>query len=205
MERAINIIQRTMRKNNGNNDNSDLTLVENADKKLSGIRNRLRDYVMVEHLFLFILGNAFFNHKDVGEKNGADVERVKHFAEQEAFYYEAAKSLRKELMSETESMALNYFAIVRRRAENQGFTEVPEIVAPDFKGGIESASAMEKFQEMAGLLNDQANAMDEWRERTIELLLTPLIDQESGEAKGDELETMAWLQEEGNWLQFKYR
>jgi len=80
-------------------------------------------------------------------------------------------------------------------ARKQNFAVIPESTPSDLKG-IESRPIVDALQEIYGALNDQANQLDEWRERVIQMLLKPLVDEENEEITGEEYEESTKLQDE---------
>jgi E3 ubiquitin-protein ligase SHPRH len=79
---------------------------------------------------------------------------------------------------------------VERKANSQTFVDIPEGIPSVQSGGIESRRLLESFEALVGVLNVQANQLDEWREAVVQLLLRPLVDEDEGiEAQGDEYET----------------
>lgn len=61
----------------------------------------------------------------------------------------------------------------------------------------EMACIMEQFHEWAIAMDAQANTLDEWREKTIQFLLRPLVDEDDGvEITGDEYEDSTKIQDE---------
>jgi len=79
---------------------------------------------------------------------------------------------------------------VGRKATAQSFVEIPEGLPSMQSGGIESRKLLDNFETLARVLNMQANQLDEWREKVVQLLLRPLVDEDEGiEVQGDEYET----------------
>jgi E3 ubiquitin-protein ligase SHPRH len=62
-------------------------------------------------------------------------------------------------------------------AARQDFVEIPEFQHSDFSGGILTHKVFERLQPFVDQMNEQANAMDDWREKIIEKLRLPLLDQ----------------------------
>ncbi len=85
---------------------------------------------------------------------------------------------------------------IQKDAALQSFVEIPEIKSSPFQG-LESRGILEKLELLGGVLNDQANLVDEWRENVIRLLLRPLVDEE-GEAEitGEEYEDSTKIQDD---------
>ncbi|EWC46284.1 hypothetical protein DRE_04455 [Drechslerella stenobrocha 248] len=164
--------------------------------ELNKRKHRLRDIIEVLHLFHFYLGSAYFNLKDsipVDEEERR--EERERYTKLEDEHYETAKHLRKELMSEQDARVNKLIGVIQARIEEDGFVAIPEIDVGLQKGGIESNSIVEDIALLAEKLEDQSTVLDEWRERLIELLQAPLIDQEEN-ADGDELQHSAELQDE---------
>lgn len=85
---------------------------------------------------------------------------------------------------------------VSKKAASQAFVEIPEFADPKISG-IESRRPLEQFQMLGAALDAQANQLDEWREKTIQYLLRPLVDEDEGvEITGDEYEESTKTQDE---------
>ncbi|KAK6334059.1 hypothetical protein TWF696_002561 [Orbilia brochopaga] len=165
--------------------------------ELNKRKNRLRDFIEVKHLFHFLLGNAYFNLKDeIPEVDEERHEERERYGKLEDEHFEIAKRLRKELMLEQDTLVNNYITAIKRRTEMQDFVVIPELFLDAQKGGIESSSIIDDITSLAERLNEQADVLDEWREKLIQILQIPLIDQEEG-AEGDELQASAESQDEG--------
>lgn len=86
---------------------------------------------------------------------------------------------------------------VSKRAEAQDYVQIPEFTTKFPKGGILSRRIIDQFDTLAAALDAQANTLDEWREKTIQFLLRPLVDEEDDkEITGDEYEDSTKLQDE---------
>jgi E3 ubiquitin-protein ligase SHPRH len=62
-------------------------------------------------------------------------------------------------------------------ATEQQFVEIPELRHSEFSGGIITRKIFERLQPLVDQMNEQANLMDEWREKIIQKLRLPLLDQ----------------------------
>lgn len=80
-------------------------------------------------------------------------------------------------------------------AAQQSFAVIPEFKSISQRG-IESRRVADALEELGASLNEQANQLDDWREHVIQLLLKPLVDEESEETTGEEYEESTKLQEE---------
>ncbi|KAF3924676.1 hypothetical protein AA313_de0205507 [Arthrobotrys entomopaga] len=167
--------------------------------EVNKLANRLRDILEVQHIFHFYLGGAYFNVKEaILEDDEEGKEQRAEFERLEDHHYDIAKKLRKELMSEPENNVIKRINTLTSRAEKQEFVTIPDFDVKGQKGGIESSSVVEEIQMLAEKLNEQAEVLDDWREKLIQLLQLPLIDQEEREdLEGDELQKSAEDQDEG--------
>lgn len=170
---------------------------ESTDGSRSGpYRLRLRAALEVEHICTFFTANAYYQIKtdetltQVGSEQFRKLER----AEEEA--YERSKMLRKEMLSETHDKAESFMATIKARAQQQSYVEVPELKIPHNGGGLESRRILEKLGNLSSALDCQANQLDEWREKMIQLLLQPLVDEEETDLQGDEYEASTKQQDE---------
>jgi E3 ubiquitin-protein ligase SHPRH len=57
------------------------------------------------------------------------------------------------------------------------FVVIPEMRQSEFSGGILTREIFERLQTYVERMNEQANQMDEWREKIIQRLCLPLLDQ----------------------------
>jgi E3 ubiquitin-protein ligase SHPRH len=86
---------------------------------------------------------------------------------------------------------------IRKKAEAQAFVEIPEFPSKPPKAGLESRRIVEQLDALAEALDAQANTFDEWREKTVQFLLRPLVDEDEGlEITGDEYEESTKTQDE---------
>lgn len=70
------------------------------------------------------------------------------------------------------------------KSRETSFTNVPNLQTPANRGGIESRSALEKLVDVSEVINRQATLIDEWRNKAIKLLSTPLLDEEDTNVQG---------------------
>ncbi|KAK6511367.1 hypothetical protein TWF481_000285 [Arthrobotrys musiformis] len=168
-------------------------------RDLNKLKNRLRDIIEVQHTFHFYLGQAHYNMKtNIPEDDESRREERLEHGKLEDKHYDIAKELRKELMSDSEKQVDKLIAAIAKRADNQDFVDIPEIEIKEQKGGIESNTVMDDIQALAEKLNSQADVLDEWREKLIQLLQLPLTDQsETTDLGGDEFQESTEQQDEG--------
>src|ERR1700712_4808197 len=87
---------------------------------------------------------------------------------------------------------------ISNKAATQAFVEIPLFSSDMPKGGIDGHRIMEKLARLATALDAQANILDEWREKTIQLLLKTLVDEDEDDVEitGDEYEESTKIQDE---------
>lgn len=92
---------------------------------------------------------------------------------------------------------------ISKKAKSQSFVKVPEFPANPPKGGLESRRILEQLDELGVALDTQANQLDEWREKIIQYLLRPLVDEDDGlDVTGEEYEESTKIQDEvGSYVQ----
>ena len=160
------------------------------------LRLRLRSALEVEHIATFFVANAYFQIKSDSKITPVDSEKFRELESLETETYEKAKVLRKEMLAETQGKADNFMNVIRIKASKQEFVKVPNLKFSFSSGGIESRNIMERLDDLCESINKQAEILDEWREKMIELLLLPLVDQEETELQGDEYENSTKQQDE---------
>lgn len=82
------------------------------------------------------------------------------------------------------------------KAKHQTFVEIPELSLPEVRGSIETRTVSGELQSILEELNVQANHLDEWREIMIQILISPLVDQDE-DATGEEFGESINKQSEG--------
>lgn len=159
-------------------------------------RQRLRAALEIEHVCTFFTANAYYQIKtdETQTQVGSEQFRKLERAEEEA--YERSKMLRREMHSETHDKAECFMATIKARAQQQSYVEVPELKIPHNGGGLESRRILEKLGNLCSALDCQGNQLDEWREKIIQLLLQPLVDEEETDLQGDEYEASTKQQDE---------
>ena len=114
--------------------------------------------------------------------------------------YERAKSLRKELLSESRGKA--DVPIQKLKDKMVSFTQIPRVGAVSDTGGIEYRRVAHKIELSIDLIQRQTKCLEEWRAKTTELLTLPLVDESESdlpsesEAAGKEYETSTKQQDE---------
>jgi E3 ubiquitin-protein ligase SHPRH len=163
--------------------------------RVSEARRRLRHALEIQHKAVFFCANAYFSIKSDKDQTDPDSEEFQRLEKLETEGYDAAKAIRKEILQESQSKAKKLMDGLAESASRQDFAVIPELESIDQKG-IESRRIVEVFEGFCGILNEQANVLDEWREHVIQLLLRSLVDEETDEITGEEYEQSTKLSEE---------
>ncbi|KAJ3478487.1 hypothetical protein NLG97_g8567 [Lecanicillium saksenae] len=174
---------------------SDIDVVDSRGK-ISELQRRLRSALEIHHKAVFFCANANFQMRDNAEMTEPESEEFHRLKKLEDDGYENAKVLRREILQESYRKANRHMTRIKKKAANQTFVEVPELVVKTEKG-IESGRVVDRLEVLYGELNEQANIMDEWREQVVQLLLRPLLDEEDDiEFTGEELVDSAKFQDD---------
>ncbi|KAL9119541.1 MAG: hypothetical protein Q9187_003907, partial [Circinaria calcarea] len=160
------------------------------------LRLRLRSALEIEHVSTFFVANAYYQLKTDEQLTSANSAQFQELERAETETYEKAKLLRKEMLTETYAKAEAFMSIIRSRAQDRSYVTIPNFTPFKFSGGIESRNILSRLEELADLLNRQAEQLDEWREKMIQLLTVPLVDQDEDDLQGDEYEISTRQQEE---------
>ncbi|KAK4164910.1 putative ATP-dependent helicase IRC20 [Cladorrhinum sp. PSN259] len=168
---------------------------ENISPQIGDARRRLRSALEIQHKAVFFCGNAYFTMKSDNEKVAPDSEEFKRLEKLEVEAYDKAKAIRKEIFQESHKKATKMMQRLADLAAQQEFAVMPPIKFTN-SSGLETHKVVEALAEIGGALDDQANVLDEWREHVIQLLLKPLIDEDSEAVTGDEYEQSTKLQDE---------
>ena len=178
-----------------------LSLIEDLEETATAIRTgphrqRLRAAIEIEHTCNFFVANAYFQIKTDEALTKPESEQFQELERREEFMYENAKILRKELLLETRNKADSLMIKINEKVRCQSFVEIPNIEPLKNRGGIESRVYLEKLDELIAVMQDQAKQIVEWRKKTIQLLVLPLVDEEETDLQGDEYETSTKQQDE---------
>lgn len=190
--------QRQSRAGSPNYDSGDEDEEGDGDNKgrLGESRRRLRYDLEILHKAVFFCANAFFQIRDNVDLTEPDSEEFQNLKKLEEDTYEEAKVIRREILGESHNKATRLMNKISRKANDQDFAEIPELLLTEERG-IQSGRIIDDLEILYDELNQQANAIDEWRETVIRLLLKPLLDEEDGiETTGEELMDSAKIQDE---------
>lgn len=172
---------------------------EAAEKnsRIGNYRRALRTALEIQHVCTFFTANAYFQIKSDTDLIEQDSEQFKEMEKLEEEAYEAAKRIRKELLSDAIRKVSRFTESIQLKAEKKQFVELPRMQPETYHGGLESQDLVERLEGICEALNNHAEQYDEWRDKMVKLLLESLIDQEKEtKVEGDEYETSTKHQDE---------
>lgn len=147
--------------------------------------NELRDLLDLQHRATFMMASAHFQLQNEGE---------------ETRLYDEAEKLRREILRHPIRRANHFIKRINEMAEKQQFCEIPEFRQSEFSGGILTRKVFERLQPFVDQMNEQANELDDWREKVIQRLRLPLLDQ-TVDPDGEEYQAGLDVQEEASSYQ----
>lgn len=162
---------------------------QDVPPRLGEARRRLKLALGIEHKAIFFIASAYFQIKTDEEMTPPDSSEFKRLEKLEVEGYELAKGIRKEILREVYAKAERYMSRLSKDAETQSFVEIPEFQLAPHKA-LEGRNILDNLEQLGAILDEQANMIDVWRERVVQLLLRPLVDEEgeaeiTGEEYGD--------------------
>ena len=144
----------------------------------------------------FFVANAYYQIKTDESKTEPGSDDFNELQRREESGYERAKTLRRELLQEAHNKAETLMCRVSEKVRTKSLVSIPETPSLKSRGGIESRAIYERLDNLIVVMRNQATQIIEWREKTIELLLLTLVDEEDADLQGDEYETSTKQQDE---------
>jgi E3 ubiquitin-protein ligase SHPRH len=168
-----------------------------VNTRLGTCRQRLRSALQVQHILVFFIGNAYYQIKSDENSTKPDSVEFHELEKLETETYDAAKTIRKELLSEIQNKVGRFMNDIARKEKDKSFIQIPVMTPPVIHGGIESRRIVEKLRIYCASLNNHAAQLVEWRSIMVRKLLESLLDEDEGvELEGDEYEKSTKLQDE---------
>ncbi len=167
-----------------------------AGNSSSAPRIRLRSALELEHMLLFFVANGYYQIKSDENETVPGALDFDELGTQEEEYYEKAKLIRKEILTEAREQADSLMEVLRKKIQQQSFAVVPDPGAQMNCAGIESRNVIQKFANVTRIIGTQGHQIDEWRCEASKLLLVPLVDEENTELQGDEYEMSTQQQDQ---------
>jgi E3 ubiquitin-protein ligase SHPRH len=146
-------------------------------KDTSNTTRTLRSELELQHICTFFVATAYYLIKEDLPPTGKDSEEYKRLEELETTHYDKAKAIRKEMLTESLAKAEGSMQEIRELQ----LKEIKDVSLPKYGAGIENRKFMEKFHEVATILNEQAVHLRNWRKKVCDILLKPLVDADKEE------------------------
>ncbi|KAJ5536839.1 hypothetical protein N7513_010025 [Penicillium frequentans] len=172
---------------------------EEADKnsRIGQCRLRLRAALEVQHIAVFFTANAYFQIKSDTSLTQPESEEFKVLEKKEEEGYEAAKIIRKEMLTDISQKVERYMRMIKEKTQKKQFVQIPKMKPHLYNRGLESYRLLNNFEDLCTSLNRHAEQYIEWREVMINLVSQSLIDQEEdAELEGNEYERSTKHQDE---------
>ncbi|KAJ5487912.1 hypothetical protein N7530_002212 [Penicillium desertorum] len=167
------------------------------NSRLGECRLKLRAALEVQHIAVFFTANAYYQIKSDPNLTQPDSDEFKALEKREEEAYEAAKVIRKEMLTDVARRVERYMRKVKIKARDKEFVHIPKMKPHLYSKGVEAYNLLCKFEDFCDALNKNAEQYKEWRDVMVRLVSQSLIDQEE-EAKleGDEYERSTKHQDE---------
>ena len=172
---------------------------EEADKysRLGQCRLKLRGALEIQHIAVFFTANAYYQIKSDSNLTQPDSDEFKALERREEDGYEAAKVIRKEMLTDISHKVERHLSIIKERSRNKQFVNIPKMKPQIYSRGIEAYNLLCNFEDLCEALNKHAEQYKEWRDVMIKLVSQSLIDQEEeAELEGNEYERSTKHQDE---------
>ena len=172
---------------------------EEVDKnsRIGQCRLRLRAALEVQHIAVFFTANAYYQIKSDPSLTQPESEEFKALEKKEEEGYEAAKLIRKEMLTDISRKVERYMKIIKEKTQQRQFVHIPKLKPHLYNRGLVSYRLLNKFEDLCEALNRHAAQYNEWREVMVQLVSQSLIDQEEdAELEGNEYERSTKHQDE---------
>jgi E3 ubiquitin-protein ligase SHPRH len=172
---------------------------EELDKnsRVGTCRQRLRAALEVQHICKFFTANAYYQIKTDTNLTAPDSEEYKALEKAEEVAYEAAKQIRKEMLTDIARKVGRYMKVIAEKSKEKSFVRIPTMNPKFLTFGLEGRRLLEKLDSYCDAMNQHGKQFNEWRDAMVKLLIQSLIDEEeSAELEGNEYETSTKHQDE---------
>ncbi|KAJ5085655.1 hypothetical protein N7532_010426 [Penicillium argentinense] len=200
-------LQRLKNKENGTNGNAVACAdiadsddeAEETDKnsRIGQCRLKLRAALEVQHIAVFFTANAYYQIKSDPSLTTPDSDEFKALEKKEEDAYEAAKVIRKEMLTDISKKVERYMRAIREKTQKKQFVHIPKMKPYLYSRGLETYRLLNRFEDLCTALNSHAEQYNAWRDIMIKLVSQSLIDQEEeAELEGNEYERSTKHQDE---------
>ncbi|KAJ5748071.1 uncharacterized protein N7511_009767 [Penicillium nucicola] len=170
---------------------------DSNNSRIGQYRLRLRNALEVQHIAVFFTANAFYQIKSDPSLTQPDSDEFKSLEKREEDGYEAAKNIRKEMLTDISRKVERYMKTIKEKTRKKQFVTIPKMKPNLYSEGLESYRLLRKFEDLCAALNKHAEQYNEWRAAMVKLVSQSLIDQEEdAELEGNEYERSTKHQDE---------
>ena len=159
-------------------------------------RLRLRAALEVAHCAQFFVANAYYQIRSDERRTKPGSDQYSQLVKREEDCYEQARLLRKELLVEIRNKADAFMDKINIKVQSESWLTLPMMPVWEDKASIESRAFVDRMNELILVMQRQDQKFVEWREKTMQLLLMPLVDEEETDLLGDEYEASTKQQDE---------
>ncbi|RAR15869.1 ATP-dependent DNA helicase [Stemphylium lycopersici] len=158
------------------------------------LRKSLRSFLELEHAAQFFTATAHHQIKEDIALTEPGTEEWHVMDRAETSFYDAAKSVRRELLQEAKRRAQQQMTKVNSK---KPFHQIPKIKDLPDLGGIEARKILDTMDNISDYLNAQAKQIETWRSKIVDILLTRLMDDDDDqETTGEEYDESLKAQDE---------
>jgi E3 ubiquitin-protein ligase SHPRH len=169
---------------------------DEKNPRLSRLRKALRSAREIQHVCNFFTATAYFQIKSEEAITPKDSEQFHQLENQETKFYDEAKAIRQQLLRATRRRAERTMKTVSQKGGADIIRPI-SLLEDDF-GGIENRKLLDQMDSVFERLNKQRQLIHEWRAKVIEILVSPLLDEDADgkEITGEEYESSTKTQDE---------
>ncbi|KAJ4370401.1 hypothetical protein N0V83_004919 [Neocucurbitaria cava] len=158
------------------------------------IRKSLRSFLELEHACYFFIATTYHQIKENEKFTEPDSEEFHRLEKLETEWYEKAKVVRRELLKESKSRARQQMARVNSKKPFNQVSKIDDLLG---LGGIEARKILEMMDNIGDYMNAQAEQIQIWRMKIVDILLMRLVDDEDDqETTGEEYDDSLKAQDE---------
>ncbi|CAE7177309.1 hypothetical protein CFE70_005661 [Pyrenophora teres f. teres 0-1] len=158
------------------------------------LRKSLRSFLELDHAAHFFTATTIHQIKENPELTEPDSMLWHEKDRSETSYYEKAKVVRRELLKHSKIKAKRQMDKIDAK---KPFHQIPKIEDLPDLGGIEAREILDTMDHISDFLNAQAEQIQAWRTKIVDILLTRLVDDEDDqETTGEEYDDSLKAQDE---------
>jgi E3 ubiquitin-protein ligase SHPRH len=162
--------------------------------RIPALRKALRSFLELEHACKFFIATTYHQIKENETSPTVDPESMQRLEILETDWYQRAKIIRRELLKDPKSRAQRQMDKVNSRKPFHQVNKIDDL--PDL-GGIESRQILNTMDNIGDFLNAQADQIQIWRGKIVEILLLRLADDDDDqETTGEEYDESLKAQDE---------